>query len=105
MANGSTISYKVRSSNAFTPKGGGNLIFTFGTECQSTNLNECAQSNLKSTDMCMLGGEYYTATYKAYPGTLNGSLVFSSTESERPIYSADYNSCSSSNGPTTAQAG
>ena len=85
------VSYKVRSSNSF-PIQGGNLIFTFGTECQQVIFNECASTILTSRDMCMLGGNYYSATYKAYPGSIGGQLVFSATEASRPVYTGQYGS-------------
>jgi hypothetical protein len=93
-------SYTVRAGNAIplmcdkpVDASTGNLVFTFGTECQE--INTCGYTNqiIKSTDMCLLGGIYYTATYKALPGKVNGQVVFQSVLTKKPVLSADYGQC------------
>lgn len=88
--------YQVRAGNALPTLGGGststgNIIFTFGTETQEENSEECSTVDiLKSKDMCLLGGDYFSANYKAIPGKKNGDLIFSTNITKKPIYSNDY---------------
>lgn len=96
------ITYTVRTGNAI-PKlcdapsdpSEGNIIFTFGTETQEVISCGFDINVVKSKDMCMFGGDYYSATYKALPGKVSGKLVFNSVLAKRPERTDTYPSCSS----------
>lgn len=90
-------SYKVRSGPAIPVIGGGTTskaitIFTFGVETQEV-ISECASevNFLTSKDMCLMGGEYFSANYRAFPGKIdlndgNGSrLYFTAVLTKKPI--------------------
>jgi len=90
--------YRIRAGNAISIVcddtinniSQGNLVFTFGTESQEINSCSADQDLLKSSDMCMLGGNYFSATYRAYPGKVNGKLVFNSVITKKPVLSNEY---------------
>lgn len=92
------VTYKVRSGNSIPIIAGGggdsstgNVIFTFGTETQE--IISCAAEDdvLGSSDMCLLGGEYFSASYNALPAKVNGQLKFTSNITKPPVFSANYN--------------
>lgn len=93
-----TAIYNVRASNAIPLLCGsttsqGNIIYTFGTECQEVILCGYTSKVLKSEDMCLLGGEYFSANYKALPGKVNGKLVFTSNLAKKPSITNEYGKC------------
>jgi len=92
-----TFSYKIRAGNSIpiVPDGGtssskGNIIFTFGTEKQEILNCGSDRDVLSSDDMCLLGGEYFSASYSALPAKVNGQLRFVSSLAKAPIISAKY---------------
>lgn len=95
--------YNVRAGNAI-PKlcdnasdpSEGNIIFTFGTETQEVISCGFDTDVLRSKDMCMFGGEYFAANYKALPGLVGGKIVFNSVLTKRPIKSNKYPACNGS---------
>ena len=89
--------YKVRSGNAIPiiANGGGDsstgiVIFTFGTETQEIITCAAEDDVIGSADMCLLGGEYYSANYSALPAKVNGNLKFTSNLAKAPVFSANY---------------
>ena len=93
-------SYQVRAGNAIplmcngaNESSQGNLIFTFGTECQEIISCSYTITVIKSVDMCLLGGSYFTATYKGLPGRVHGKIVFQSNLTKKPILSENYGQC------------
>jgi len=94
----SVTTYKVRSGNPL-PGAGGNIIFVFGTETQEIENNDCSSEVKTSKDMCLLGGDYFSANYKAYPGSFGSELVFSETLAKKPIATNEY----SGNGPVAGR--
>lgn len=89
--------YKVRSANAIPimPQGGGSssdgvIVFTFGSETQETISCGSDRDVIRSSDMCLLGGEYFSANYSALPGKINGDLVFQSNLAKVPVLSKNY---------------
>jgi hypothetical protein len=95
--------YTVRAGNSLplmcdqpVSQSTGNIVFTFGTECQT--ITNCGYTNqiIKSTDMCLLGGTYFTATFKGLPGKVNGKIVFQSTLAKKPVLSPNYGQCNNS---------
>lgn len=97
--------YKARSSNAIPviPDGGGNsskgnIVFLFGTETQVIESCASTEDVKTSKDMCLLGGDYFSASYSALPAKVNGKIKFSSNTAKAPVYSSNYSSsqCKSS---------
>lgn len=90
--------YKVRIGNTIpivsTGEGSstGNIIFTFGTETQEVISCSSDSEVVGSSDMCLLGGEYFSANYRALPAKVNGDLVFVSNLTKAPVFSEDYRS-------------
>lgn len=80
--------YKVRAGNSL-PIQGGAIVFTFGVERQEIELSECATGILTSEDMCLFGGDYFSANYKALPGRIDGDLIFNSTQAKKPVITQD----------------
>lgn len=93
------ITYQIRSGNGVpllcngSSPSEGNIVFTFGTETQEVINCSFDSDVITSKDMCLLGGDYYSATYKALPGKVGGKLVFNSTLMKKPIRSAIYPKC------------
>lgn len=92
------VTYKLRIGNSIPIIAGGggnsstgNVIFTFGTETQE--IISCAAEDevLGSADMCLLGGDYFSANYNALPAKVNGKFKFTSNITKPPIFSANYN--------------
>lgn len=91
----SITTYNVRAGNAFPDVGEGSIstgavIFTFGVELQEVLSCSTEKTVLKSKDMCLLGGSYFSASYRAYPGKVAGNLVFNSTVTKKPIFTNNY---------------
>lgn len=90
--------YQVRAGNALPRLGtgttsAGNIIFTFGTETQEVESEECSKLGIvTSKDMCLLGGDYFSANYKALPGKVDGELIFNTNIAKKPILSDKYGS-------------
>lgn len=88
-----STSFKVRHGNAIPIMAGSSMtnafVWTFGSESQEIEACESTAEVLASKDMCLLGGEYFSAQYKAHPGKANGSLVFNSVLAKKPNYSQD----------------
>lgn len=86
--------YKQRSGPAIPVMDGatskGTIIFSFGSETQEV-ITECSTETnfLGSNDMCLLGGEYYSAQYRAFPGKINNKLVFNSVLNKKPVSRAE----------------
>ena len=84
--------YKQRLGNAIPIVGTGSIstgviIFTFGFETQEVLSCGSTHEMLKSTDMCLMGGNYFSANYKALPGKVGGKVAFSSVTTKKPILS------------------
>lgn len=82
--------YKTRMGNAIPIMGAGSssegtIIFTFGYEYQEILSCGSTDSILGSKDMCLLGGEYFSANYKALPGKVDGKVAFSSVSAKKPV--------------------
>ena len=84
-------SYKVRSGPAIPIIGEGTTsngitIFTFGVETQDV-ISTCTSETeiLTSKDMCLMGGEYFSANYRAFPGKINCKLYFTAVLTKKPI--------------------
>lgn len=92
--------YSIRTGNAVpkmcgepTDPSEGNIIFTFGTETQEIISCGSDTNVVKSKDMCMFGGDYFSANYRALPGLVNGKLVFESQLTKKPERTDSYPSC------------
>lgn len=102
--------YKVRSGNAIPiiPDGGGNssqgsIIFTFGTERQEIISCGSEEEVASSRDMCLLGGEYFSANYSALPAKVNGKIKFASNLAKAPKLSSSYETgCTTGSGPVSS---
>jgi len=87
------VNYKVRRGNpvsSLCEDGSPVYIFTFGTETQE--IISCLKETevLTTLDMCLLGGDYFAASYKAHPGKVNDRFVFSSNIQSPVIRSGSY---------------
>jgi len=94
------ITYKVRVGNAIPilcdkPEDAskGNVVFTFGTETQEVISCSADDKVVGSKDMCMRGGFYFSANYRALPGKVNGRLVFNSVLTKDLIRTNTYPKC------------
>jgi hypothetical protein len=83
--------YKVRSGPAIPVVGKGTTskaitIFTFGVERQEV-ISQCASEVdfLTSKDMCLMGGDYFSANYRAFPGKIDGKLYFTAVLTKKPV--------------------
>lgn len=90
----SVTTYKVRTGNSLPDVNSGSIenkviFYLFGSETQEV-INCGDNEVVKTTDMCMFGGDYYSAQYSAYPGKVDGKLLFSANLAKRPILSATY---------------
>jgi hypothetical protein len=80
-----SYTYRLRSSGPFPVKAGFK-IHTFMAEKSEVTVHEIITSLLSSDDMALQGGEYVSASYSAYPYTLNGEIAFSGQEIKKPDY-------------------
>ena len=86
--------YKIRQGNAMpllcdSSQSSGVIIFLFGSETQE--VSSCAKDDdvKLSEDMCLMGGDYFSANYQAYPARLNcNKMIFKSVVTKKPILSA-----------------
>ena len=107
------FTYRVRAGNAVpilcdapTDPSEGNIIFTFGTETQEVISCSSDTDVVKSSDMCLLGGMYFSAQYRALPGKVGGKLVFTSVLTKKPVRTNTYpNTCGNSTGGGTPSVG
>lgn len=107
-----TTTYKVRSGPGMPIMGdsdisAGVVIFTFGSETQKIEAGCSNEIDITSKDMCLMGGAYFSASFKAMPGTVDGNLIFSSTKATKPIMagSTDGNMCDLSNNSNQPNVG
>lgn len=101
----SFTNYKVRRGNAIpllcnnNATSEGLIIFTFGTETQEVINCSVEEDVIHTTDMCMFtDGEYYSASYKAHPGKVNGQLRYSANLTKPPQRSGDYDDSNNCDG-------
>lgn len=75
----------------------GVIVFTFGVECQQVLSCATDQRVVRSDEMCLIDASdnaLFSAQYKALPSKVNGSLVYDSVLTRKPVYSNDYGACS-----------
>ena len=73
---------------------GGAVIFFFGSECYDVTLDTATETLVNSSDMCMQGGPYFAAAYKAYPGQVqDGNLLFTAQLISAALIRSDTTSC------------
>lgn len=64
----------------------GLVITFFGEERQEVNSCDADTEVLKSEDMCLRGGEYYSASYQAHQSRIDcDQMVFKSVTTKPPI--------------------
>ena len=65
--------------------GGGTVMFVFGYECQEVEACSSTNNVKKSTEFCLYGGDYWSASYKALPQKVNGNVKYQATFTKKPI--------------------
>lgn len=94
MATNSLVQYKAIISKPVPTCDGNAVLFLFGTECTQIDSSTATETIVKSSDMCINPkGTYVSASYRSYPGKINGNLVFSSTLTHKPQLFPPGSSC------------
>lgn len=79
----------------------GAVMFIFGYECQHVETCSSEETVLKSEEFCLMGGDWWSASYKALPHKVNDKVLYQATLTKRPVLSTTVNSCVSTDGNCT----
>ncbi|RKZ85081.1 MAG: hypothetical protein DRQ39_07595 [Gammaproteobacteria bacterium] len=71
----------------------GAIMYVFGYECQEVITCSNDTTVLKSEQFCLMGGEYWSANYKALPAKVDGSVRFNVTITKKPVLSQSEPNC------------
>lgn len=96
------VTYKARVGNALPVLGRSTstrelIFYSFGAELQEVIACTGVTELVQSADMCLQGGQYFSAQYKAYPGKVNGKLKFTAVFTKKPVLTLQYSSNGSGN--------
>lgn len=88
--------YKLRIGNAISIICGGTqstgiILFAFGTEYQDIINCSFTHKVITSADMCLMGGDYFSANYKGYSGKVDNNFTYNSNLTTKPALCAEYN--------------
>lgn len=97
----SYVVYKARVGRPMHTLGAGGgatglIVFSFGSECSTVEYCEATTDMASSRDMCSFDAgdnALVSASYRALPKKINGTLKFSSVEVKRPVISSQLGSC------------
>ena len=102
MAN--TTTYTVRTGRPIPIMGNSGAAngirqYTFGYECQKVITCSTEETVITSEDMCLWGGDWYSASYRALPVKVNKKVLFNATLRGIPqIYADDESGCQQGQG-------
>lgn len=82
--------HRQRNGNPLPILGGGStssgaVMYIFGNECQRVITCSNDDTPVRSEEMCLLGGLYWSASYKALPNKVSGKVRYNATLTEKPI--------------------
>jgi hypothetical protein len=81
--------HRARNGNPMPIMGGnststGAVMYMFGNECQRVITCSDDGAPLRSEEMCLMGGAYWSASYRALPAKVDGDVKYNSTITEIP---------------------